>query len=276
MVEAAPIAELPPLRQVDAGGRRIAFREAGQGPELVLLHGVGSGSASWRGLFAELSRRYHVTAWDAPGYGGSDALPAPDPSATDYANALYDLCAALGIAQMNLVGHSLGALIAAAFCTRHPAMVTRLVLANPAAGYGAATDDVRKTRIEGRLVDMRELGPTGLAAKRAAVLLSPIARPEAVASVRAVMSALRPDGYAQALRMLGNANILDDAAAIARPTLVLGSTKDTVTPEEGCRRIAASISDARYVSLPGPGHASYVESPRMFAEQLVRFFGAAA
>jgi pimeloyl-ACP methyl ester carboxylesterase len=276
VAEIAPIAELAELRQVNAGGRLLAYREAGQGSVLMLLHGVGSGSASWRAQLTDLAARYRVIAWDAPGYGGSDALPMAIPSAADYAAALRDLCVALGVTQMYLIGHSLGALIAAAFCRHYPDMVVRLVLANAAAGYGAATDDVRQTRIEGRLVDMRELGPSGLAAKRAAALLSPLARPEDVAAVRAVMSALRPDGYAQAIRMLGGANILEDAPLIAIPTLVIGSTKDTVTPEEGCRRIAASIPNARYVSLPGPGHASYIESPRMFAEQVVRFLGAGA
>jgi pimeloyl-ACP methyl ester carboxylesterase len=276
MAEIAPTADLPELRHANAGGLSLAYREAGQGPVLMLLHGVGSGSASWRAQLADLSRRFRVIAWDAPGYGGSDALSIPDPAAADYAGALHGLCTALGVARMNLVGHSLGALISAAFCRQHQDMVARLVLANPAAGYGAATDDVRQTRIEGRLVDMRQLGPSGLAAKRAAALLSPIARPETVEAVRAIMSALRPDGYAQAIRMLGSANILDDAPSIAIPTLVLGSTHDTVTPEEGCRRIAASIPDARYVSLPGPGHVSYVEAPRMFGEQLVRFIGTGA
>jgi pimeloyl-ACP methyl ester carboxylesterase len=276
MAEIAPLAEPPELRQIKAGGRTLAYRAAGQGPVLMLLHGVGSGSASWHAQFTNMSSRFRIVAWDAPGYGESDALPMPDPSAADYADALRDLCTALGVARMNLIAHSLGALIAAAFCCRHPGLVARLVLANPAAGYGAATDDVRQTRIEGRLVDMRQLGPSGLAAKRAAALLSPLARPETVEAVRTIMSALRPDGYAQAVRMLGVANILADAPSIAVPTLVLGSTQDTVTPEEGCRRIAASIPDARYVSLPGPGHLSYVEAPRMFAEQLVRFIGAGA
>jgi pimeloyl-ACP methyl ester carboxylesterase len=269
-------AVLPELRKIGAGGRWLAYREAGQGPVLMLLHGVGSGSASWAAQFAGLSRRFRVIAWDAPGYGGSDALPMENPSSTNYAVALKDFCAALQIDTMYLVGHSLGALIAAAFCRTHPERVISLVLANPAAGYGAATDDVRQTRIEGRLTDMRQLGPTGLAAKRAAALLSPTAHPDIVAAVREVMSNLRPEGYAQAVRMLGSANILDDAPEISIPTLVIGSTHDTVTPEESCRRIAASIPGGRYASLTGPGHLSYIEAPKMFGEQLVKFIGAAA
>src|SRR4051812_12346855 len=234
------------LKQVRAGDRTLTYRDAGEGPVVMLVHGVGSTSASWRALHATLAARFRVIAWDAPGYGGSDKLPMEAPVAADYAAVLFEFCGALGVTRMHMVAHSLGALIAAAFCREHPELVASLVMANPAAGYGDATDDLRQTRIERRLIDMRELGPTGFAAKRAAALLSPLARPEDVEAVRAVMSTLRPDGYGQAVRMLGVANILDDAPEISVPTLVIGSTRDTVTPEEGCRRIAASIPGARY------------------------------
>lgn len=267
---------VPALQQIRAGARTLTYREAGQGPVLMLVHGVGSTSASWRALHVALAARFRVIAWDAPGYGGSDALPMETPVAADYAAALHDFHVALGLGRINVVAHSLGALIAASFCRLHPDLVASLVLANAAAGYGDATDDVRQTRVQRRLIDMRELGPSGFAAKRASGLLSPLARPEDVEAVRAVMSTLRPDGYGQAVRMLGVANILHDAPAIAAPTLVIGSTRDTVTPEEGCRRIAASIPNARYVSLTGPGHLSYVEAPRMFGEQVVKFIGSLA
>jgi pimeloyl-ACP methyl ester carboxylesterase len=274
VTEAAPIADLPPLqRAAVAGGRTVAYREAGRGPALVLLHGIGSAAASWRAQLSSLSDRFHVIAWDAPGYGGSDSLVPREPTPQDYAAVLLELVNSLGLLRFALLGHSWGALIAASFARHHAPRVTSLILANASPGYAAASLDIRRARVDGRIADMHEHGPAGLAAKRAAALLSPNAPAAAVEAVRTVMSQLRPDGYAQAARMLGVANILEDARFITVPTLVIGATNDTVTPEEGNQRIAAAIAGSRYAGLVGPGHASYVEDPAAFNAQLTAFIG---
>jgi pimeloyl-ACP methyl ester carboxylesterase len=259
------------LKTVRAGGRVFTVRDAGdpKAPALVLLHGIGSGSASWAAQLESLpAQGLRVVAWDAPGYGGSDPLPMAAPLAADYAAALDELLAALDIDLLGLVGHSLGALTAAAFTSRNERRVAKLVLASPAAGYGSATEEVRKARTEGRLVDMERYGPAGVAERRAHALLSPAASPEAVAKVRAVMAQLRPDGYRQAVAMLAGSDIF--AEKIMVPILVLCGSADTVTPEGGCRRVAASIG-ARYETLSGLGHASYVENPPLFDAALLRF-----
>jgi pimeloyl-ACP methyl ester carboxylesterase len=265
------LADLPPLQHVTAGARKIAYRAAGRGPALVLLHGIGSSSASWRAQLSALSERFYVVAWDAPGYGGSDALLPPAPTPQDYAAAVLELVNGLGILRFALLGHSWGALIAAAFARHHATRVTALILANASPGYAAAPPDIRRARVDGRIADMQELGPAALAAKRAAGLLSASAPVAAIEAVRSVMSQLRPDGYAQAARMLGSANILEDVRHITVPSLIIGATNDTVTPEEGNQRIAAALPGARYASLIGPGHASYVEDPAAFNTQLTGF-----
>lgn len=275
MMGDAPFAGLPSLQHT-SGARRLAYREAGRGPALVLLHGIGSGSASWRAQLRSLSDRYHVIAWDAPGYGGSDALPVEAPAPQEYAAALLDLVNALGLLRFTLLGHSWGALIAASFARHHAARLTGLVLANSSPGYAAAAADIRRARVDGRIADMQELGPERLAEKRAAGLLSSAASTGAIEAVRAVMSQLRPAGYAQAARMLGLANIIEDARFITTPTLVIGASNDTVTPEAGNRRIAEAISGAHYAGLVGPGHASYVEDPAAFDAQVAGFIGGQA
>lgn len=272
MTEEALFAGLPPLQHT-GDARRLAYREAGRGPALVLLHGIGSSSASWRSQLRALSDRFHVIAWDAPGYGGSDPLPPEAPTPHDYAAALLELANALGLLRFALLGHSWGALIAASFARHHAARLTALILANASPGYAAAAADIRRARVEGRIADMQELGPERLAEKRAAGLLSAAASAGAVEAVRAVMRQLRPEGYAQAARMLGLANILEDARFITTPTLVIGASNDTVTPEAGNRRIAEAISGGRYAGLVGPGHASYVEGPAAFDAQVTGFIG---
>jgi len=275
VTEAVP-GTLPPVRHETVGGRRVAYREAGSGPPLLLLHGVGSGAGSWLAQLTSLANELRVIAWDAPGYGESDALPDPVPRAADYAASALGLADALGLERFVLLGHSLGAIMAAALCAHHPERVLRLVLSAPAAGYGKAPADERAQRIGPRLSEMALLGPVGLAEKRARNLLAPNASAQAIAHVRAVMGQLRPDGYAQACQLLGHADIFEDLRAIAVPTLVMCGNADAITPEDGCRRIAAAIPGAQYETLQGVGHASYIENPPQYDVALLRFLERAA
>jgi pimeloyl-ACP methyl ester carboxylesterase len=153
--------------------------------------------------------------------------------------------------------------------------VEKLVLASPTGGYAKASAEARARAIDGRIADMQALGPAGVAEKRASVLLSPQAPKRAIMLAKAVMRELRPDGYADAVGMLGRGDTFAEAAGIVVPTLVMCGTADQVTPEEGCRRIAAAIKDARYESIDGPGHGLYVEAPGPFDAALLRFLGIA-
>jgi len=68
---------------VDTGKRKFSFREAGEGPTLVLLHGIGSNAGSWCNQLVTLSDQFRVLAWDAPGYGESTPLDELQPQARD-------------------------------------------------------------------------------------------------------------------------------------------------------------------------------------------------
>jgi pimeloyl-ACP methyl ester carboxylesterase len=259
---------------IDADGRRITYFEAGRGPPLVLLHGIGSSGESFEGQLASLAGRFRVIAWNAPGYGGT--APARSPEAGEYADFARALVDALATGPVNLLGHSLGAIIAARFAVLHPDRVRRLVLANPAGGYGSAPPEVRARRLEERIRGMDELGPAGLAEARSKVLVGPKAGAAVIDRVKAVHRKLDPEGYKQAGRLLASADIFADTGRIAAPTLVMCGDADVVTPEAECRKIAAAIGGARYRSLPGVGHMSYLEDAAMFDGIVTDFLAAQA
>ncbi len=264
---------LPELTSVRAGGRTLAYREAGDGVPVVVLHGIGSGSASWAGQLDGLGPGYRVIAWDAPGYGGSDPLAGATPAVADYAAAVADLLDALDLDSVHLVGHSLGALIAAAFAARRADRLLSLTLANPTAGYAASGEQVRIDGLAARIGAIDDLGPAGMAASRAPAVLSPDAPPGALEKIRAVMAGLRPDGFKQAARMMYSTDIHDDARSVTVPALVMCGSADSVTPEHLARAIASAIPGAAYTTLDGLGHASYVENPEIFNAPLRAFFG---
>jgi pimeloyl-ACP methyl ester carboxylesterase len=265
---------LHPARKTAAGRYTIGYREACEvagSPALVLLHGIGSGSGSWVHQLDAFASRFRVVAWDAPGYGESAPLDEHAPSAADYARALEAFLDALQIGRCLLVAQSLGALMATALAARSPERLDGLVLISPANGYGRATPAERAEKLQARLDAMERLGPAGLADARAGNLLSTHASPEALALVRENMARLDPAGHAQAAHMLAGGSLVDDAARYKGPTLVLCGTADKVTPLAACETVAMAFADHTFVAVPGPGHASYVESPVLVNELIGQF-----
>lgn len=250
-----------PLAAQRAGNATVAYREAGAGPALVLLHGIGNQSGSWVGQLAALAPRFRTIAWDAPGYGGSDRLPAESPAAADYAGALAALLDALGIERAVLVGSSFGALIAGAFAASRPERTAGLLLLNPAGGYGLADPAERDERLRTRLERLARLGPDGLAREPSPGMLSPAASARARALAAWSTAQIRPDGYAQAARTLAHGRLVEDAARYPGPVLVVAASADTITPPAGCERIAGAFPRGTYRLLDGLGHLSYLDAP---------------
>lgn len=248
---------------------RIAWREAGSGPPLVLLHGIGSGSGSWAAQLQALSARYRVIAWDAPGYGDSDPLPVAHPLGDDYAAVLGSWLAKIGAAAPIVVGHSLGAIVAAAWAARADGTPRALLLASPARGYGGSPAEQREAKFRERVELVERLGVQGLAAARAAGLCAPGAAAAVVEIVRRNMARITPGGYAQAAWMLAHDDLSARLRSTIRPLAVLCGELDRITPPQACRALADEIG-APFVLLRGVAHACYVEDPLQFDAALTR------
>jgi pimeloyl-ACP methyl ester carboxylesterase len=268
-----------PAQRIAAVRHAIGYREAGaelRGAALpvVLLHGIGSGAASWVQQLEALGTARRVLAWDAPGYGESTRVAAASPVAADYAAALADWLDALGLERCVLVGHSLGAIVAGAFAAEHPSRVAGLLLLSPAGGYGAASEQERDSRRAARLAMLDELGPAGLAEKRSANMLSAHASEDARAWVRWNMARIVPAGYAQATHLLANADLAADLARFHGRVAVAVGADDTITPPAACERIARAARTSLHV-IPRAGHAGYVEAPDVYTALIDAFCRAA-
>ena len=259
-------------------GTEISYCEAGAGTALVLLHGIGSTSASWSGQLDEFADEYRVVAWDAPGYGESTSPSQQTPAAVDYAGALAALLDRLSIERCHLAGNSLGALIAAAFQRLQPDRLLSLTLSDAATGYGALSTAERDEKLAQRLGDLHDLGLAGMAALRTPKLLADDAAPAVVERVQSIMATMRPEGYEKAARMLTNANILEELTAAKRHvrTLVVTGAEDRITTPKSTRRIADAISGARYELIEGAGHLPYLERPESFNRMLRQFLADAS
>lgn len=240
------------------------WREAGLAPQAthVLLHGIGSASASWSEQLRAAEGRADVRllAWDAPGYGQSEpvAPEAPQPSA--YGERVWAWLDALGQqAPVVLVGHSLGALMAASATRLAPERVKALVLLSPARGYGDAPPAERDHKLQARLDTLARLGPEGMAHARAAAMLSPQASPAQVEAVRANMAQVRPEGYAQAARMLAQGVLREELAGLRCPVSVACGALDSITPPAACQAVADHLG-VPLQDLGPVGHACALEA----------------
>jgi pimeloyl-ACP methyl ester carboxylesterase len=247
--------------------RPSALRSA---PILVLLHGIGSNAHSFGALMRALPTSIDVIAWNAPGYGHSDPLTVASPQPRDYAAVLAQLLDALQLRSIVLAGHSLGALFAASFAAGHPDRVSALALISPALGYGVKPGAPLPPAVQGRIDEIRKLGPSAFAARRASRLVHDAEhRPQVVVAVEEAMSSVNPEGYVQAARALGGGDLLADAVRVYAPALVAVGARDVVTPPANARRAQQALAGACvYHEIEDAGHALPQELPQIVAALL--------
>lgn len=255
------------------------IQRSGQGTPLVFLHGIGSNASSFEPTLKFLPFHLSILAWNAPGYLDSAPLKAHWPSPEDYARALACLLDGMNIDSVNLVGHSLGTLIAAEFARCFPSRVKSLILASSANGYNIPCDGQMPTKISARIEELERLGQTAFAKARAANLVhNPLQHGDIVTRVETTMAQVNPGGYAQAVRMLASGNLSGMIGDVqVCPDFIIGA-QDQITPLEQTLNASAAWQDTHgrephCIVIEEAGHAVYVQQPKRFAEAVLKFIG---
>lgn len=258
------------LRSVDVDGLTIAYRVAGQGPALVLLHGFLSDSRCWRRQLAHLSDRFRVVAWDAPG-AGSSSDPPDGFTTADFAHRLAGFLDAVGIDRAHVLGLSWGGILAQVFYRFHAGRVRSLVLADTYAGWrGSLPEAVWKERLAACLRDA-DGPPATLVATFMPGLFTNAASPEVRDEMSAIVSAFHPAGFRLMALSCAEADMRDLLPDIAVPTLLIWGDDD--------RRSPLGVAEAFHVAIPGSelavianaGHVSNMEQPAAFNGHVRRF-----
>lgn len=265
---------LPPLRRAQTASGSIEYRESGRGddPALVLLHGLGSNSASFRSQYGPLGERFRVVAWNAPGYCGSTPLGSEEPSAADYADALGSLLDALGIERTHLVGSSWGGLLAIAFAASCPARVRSLVLSAPNAGSGSLTEEERRRHFIERTVPLQLLGTAEMARRSAERLVAPGTPAEVIDYIGGFGAGLSVQGFSSAAYMMCTTDGIALISGLSQPILVLAGTEDAIAPTAAhAARLAAAARNAELAMFPGCGHLLKLEAPERFNAAVLHF-----
>ncbi len=246
-----------------------------QGPPLLLLHGGVSDGREWRPQMARLAAEYDVVAWDAPGCGGSED-PPPEFRLPDFAAAAAGLVRALGLVRPHLLGISFGAGLALEVYRRHPALPRALVLASAYAGWAGSLPPGEVAARLASALEQAARPPVEWAREWLAGLLpSDVPRADAAELLRITLDA-RPAGMRAMALAFAEADLRDVLPRIAVPTLLLHGERDDRAPLSVAHELHATIPGSTLVVMSGVGHASNVEAPERFAEEVRAFLRTAA
>lgn len=259
-------------RSVNIDGGTVSYRSCGSyadsGCCVVMLHGIGSGAASWLQCALALQHDALVIAWNAPGYGNSTPLPMTHPVAADYALRLQQLLLVLDVSNCLLVGHSLGAMMGAAYVAAGYGRVRQFLLCSPAQGYGGDGKRRRGQEMARQRLDaLATLGVAGMAQKSPERMLSAHAGVAARTWVGWNTQQLNPAGYAQAVQMLCCDDIQRYMPAMISsevPAAVYCGDVDMVTTPQDSLMLAGGFQ-LPFELIGGAGHACYVEQPEAVA-----------
>jgi pimeloyl-ACP methyl ester carboxylesterase len=272
--------ELSPLeeRWVEHHGSRLRYFVGGDGPALVLVHGLGGAASNWCELVPLLAPRFRLLVPDLPGHGGSSPLPSA-PTLNPFADAVAAVAEREGFVPAAVVGHSLGGVVVLRLALRRPESVRALVLA-AAAGISSAS------RIRETVVSLVVLArPARLVAPHRALIARrrwlrypvfghwQVSDPAALSS-RAVLGFLEGPALHADIGDAGRALIRDDPRTdlgrLHCPTLVLWGARDHIVPlEDGieyARRLRAPLR-----VVPDCGHLVIGERPDACADAIVSF-----
>jgi len=268
-------------RFIESAGIRWFVRSAGSGPVLLLLHGTGSSSASWRDLIPLLSDRFALVAPDLPGHGLTSAVPRGPSSLPVLAHAVSTLMHELGLRPEFVVGHSAGAAISAQMVLAETVAIRRMAwIAAALAPFGGLAGVVAPplARVLSRIGVLPHLA--ALRARNPAAVRRMIASTGSTLDERGVdaYGALlrRPSHVAGALAMMAGWDLapLNRALPLIRqPVLLLHGERDRIVPALQSDAAAARLAVARVRRLPALGHLAHEERPREVAQALASWFG---
>jgi pimeloyl-ACP methyl ester carboxylesterase len=248
-------------------GQNIRYFEAGQGPAVILLHGLGASKEAWMGTFGALAGAYHVYAVDEIGFGHSDK-PLLDYRIATFVDFLYEFLQTQHVGKATLVGHSFGGWVALDFAIQHPSALEKLVLVDSA---GLAW--------ERPLSSLPDLNPSSLAATRA--LLEACFYDKKLLSdddfLQVFSQKMRSnDGYTVQRTVAGFATPqFEDAKldSIHVPTLVMWGRQDELAGLATGEKLRDGIRGAKLVVFDKCGHIPLIEKAADFNRALLEFLG---
>ncbi|MCK5379038.1 MAG: alpha/beta hydrolase [Acidobacteria bacterium] len=263
-------------------GGRIAYRRAGKGEPVVLVHGVMSSSFIWLPVIPYLEDRWDVIAVDLMGCGDSDRLQGADLSIRAHAARLHEFVNAIGLNRFHLVGHDVGGGISQIFAVRHPERLHSLTLVNTVAYDFWPVQPIIAVRtpfLRQLAMATLDIGMLRLIVRRALHHKDRLT-PELFARFHREVSARGSRrSFLRFTRSLDNAHLLEisvDLRRLSVPTLVIRGEQDVYLSVEISRRLNREIPGSRLVTVGEAGHFIQIDQPEQLADHLIQHLSEAS
>lgn len=252
-------------RQLSRSGARFAYREHGSGAPVVLIHGVGMQSAAWAPQIPALAAKHRVIAIDLPGHGGSDPLPVAA-GLGDFVAWCEDAIRTLELGRINIVGHSMGALIVGGLAVTFPELVQRVALLNGV----YRRDEQARAAVMARAAHIRA-GKIDLDAPLDRWFADTPVERHARDLTASWLRDVDPMGYATAYTAFaqGDATYAKRLEGVACPLLALTGADDPNSTPKMARQIAAITRNGRAVVIEGQRHMVNLTEPEQVNAHLL-------
>ena len=275
----------PGMATVTVDGRRIRYRVTGEGPAVLLLHGIGQSLDDWNDQHELLSARHTVYSLDLPGFAYSQRLLGRT-TLQRLASVLPAFLDALGVTQaIPVVGNSLGGAVAMQFAADHPDRVSALVLVD-SAGFGSeVTLALRLLTVPllGEALARPRLG-TARAAVRAVFGDPALATDTRIARAyrlsqrpghsQTMLDIARDLGTLRGIRSSWRETLLSRIAAHDRPVMLMWGGRDRILPFSHLAAARAALPKAAVTVFADAGHMPQIESADEFASTVETFLEA--
>ena len=269
---------------VEIHGQPLSYYRAGQGPPILLIHGITSSARTWRDVIPGLAKNHEVIAPDLLGHGRS-AKPRGDYSLGGYASGLRDLLTILGIRRVTVVGHSLGGGVAMQFAYQFPDRLGRLVLVDSGGLGNEVAIFLRAATLPGAeyVIPLLFSPPARFTGRALGSLLGRLG----------VKPSANIKGLAEGMESLGDPDkrrafvhtarsVIDprgqrvdarDRLYLSRdvPTMLIWGENDHVIPLKHGREAHEMMPHSRFEILPGAGHFAHNDDCERFVELLTDF-----
>jgi len=263
------------LIYANVGPHSIAYRVAGNGEPLVLLHGFLCDSRCWRTQLAGLADQFRLVAWDAPGAGFSSDPPESF-TVNEWAETLAEFLDAIAIERAHFLGLSWGGMLAQEFYRLYPERVDRLVLADTYAGWRGSLPreavEMRRARcyrdaFRPKNEVVGEWVPSEFFSN---------ATPDLAREMAEVMQDFHPLGFKLMARSLADTDTSSGLSTIKSATLLLWGERDRRSPLSVAKQFHAAIQHSTLDVIQGAGHVSNMERPDEFNASIRRFLSSGA
>jgi len=253
------------MAYVNVRGKRIFFEEEGVGESLVMVHGAGQDTLSWRFNVPFFSRYYRCIAVDLPGHGKSYLTTAyPIRRTEEFAEFVAEFLQAMGIARTILMGHSMSGAICLMVAANHPEMVKGVVCVD-GAGYTAKGT----VSYNDAILDMAELNPTEWFESNFRTLCGPNTSKERIEEIAFDVRKCAPEVAISDLRAFSSLDMRPLLGRIRCPVVLVAGEYDWSVRPASVERTGQELQCPKeLVFLQGVGHFPHTEQPEIFNERV--------